>query len=118
MKQFKLIQAYKATEALSSSDKLDTATLWDIYALRKVLLPHWEFQLEREKALQAKYAEFADEQGKISGQHYVDYLNDLEELSNLDKDLEVTKVKIKLQDGMGVTVHMMEALEDFVEFEK
>ena len=117
MKQNKLIQAYKATEVLSSLDKLDVTTLWNVYKLRKILAPHWEFQLEREKAIQTKDAEFIDSEGKISGQHYIDYLSELEEVSNIDKDIEeTTKIKIELQDNMGITVHTIEALEDFVEF--
>jgi len=84
-----------------------------------MLSPHWEFQIEREEALRNKYSKFANEEGKISGQPYLDYVKEFEELMNLEKDLgDIQKVKLKLQDGMGITIQMMEALEDFVVFEK
>ena len=118
MKQYKIIQAYNATEGMSKCDKLSADTLWSVYQLRKKLYPHVEFQQEREQALKEKYSKFADEEGLVSGKPYQDFLKDLEELANLDKEIEFEKIQIKIQDEMGITVQMMEALEDFIEFTK
>lgn len=116
MKQAKIIQAYKATEEISKNTNLSLDTLWTFYRLRKALLPHWEFQVEREEALKNKYSQYADENGTISGEPYKEYLNEFNELLNLDKDVEFEKVKLVLQEGMGITIQMMESLDDFVEF--
>ena len=119
MKQYKIIQAYRATEELSKNNNHSTEVLWVFYNLRKRLLPHCEFQEEREKALKEKYSEYADEEGKIKGEPYKNYIKEFEELLNLEKDLgDIKKINLKLQDGMGITIQMMEALEDFVNFEK
>ena len=119
MKQYKLIRAYKATEELSRNDKLSANTLWSLYNLRKMLAPHWEFQNEREESLRNKYAEFADEQGRLVGEHYNNFIKDLAEIAEMDKDIgDFEKVKITLQDNLGLTIEKMEALDEFVEFEK
>ena len=118
MKQFQLINAYKATDKLSHNDKLSANTLWGIYNLRKQLFPHWEFQVEREKDLQQKYSQYADAEGNITGQSYKEYMEELASLLNLDKDISIEKIQIHLTDDLGITVEMMEALEDFVEFTK
>ena len=119
MKQFKLIQAYRATDALSHNDKLSADTLWGIYFLRKKLFPHWEFQTEREEALKKKYSKYADENGTLKGDNYLNYVGELTALANIEKEIAIDeKIKIVITDDLGLTVEMMEALEDFVEFEK
>lgn len=120
MKQYKIVRAHEATESLSKCENLNVDTLWAIYQLRKKLYPHVEFQLERDKALKEKYSEFADEEGMIRGKPYNDFLSEKEKLANLEvEDIDLSeKIKIKLQDGIGITVQMMEDLEDFIEFVK
>ena len=119
MKQFKIVKAYQATENMSKCEKLDAETLWSIYQLRKKLYPHVEFQAEREDALREKYAEFADEDGVIKGEPYTNYVKDLSEIATMDKEVNIPdKITIKLQDEMGITVQMMEALDEFVNFVK
>ena len=117
MKQYELIRAYKATESLSQNNKLSANALWGFYNLRKKLFPHWEFQNEREEAIRNKYIELANEDGSLTGKPYVDYLNELAELANIEKEINVTeKITVPLKDDMGITIEMMEALENFVEF--
>ena len=117
MKQYKLIKAYKATETLSRNDKLPASTLWGLYNLRKKLFPHWEFQSEREEAMKKKYTQYADAEGNIRGEYYTDFVAELTELAEMDKDVEIgDKMKFVVKDDIGLTVDMMESLEDFVEF--
>lgn len=119
MKQYQLIKAYKATEELSHNNKLPADVLWGIYKLRKLLSPHVDFQKEREEDLKKKYTEFADEEGNITGHHYTDYINDLVEIANIDKEIDLQeKIKLTIVDDLGISIEMMEDLEDFIEFTK
>lgn len=119
MKQYKLIRAYKATEELAHNNKLPANILWGIYQLRKTLSPHIEFQREREEDLKKKYAEFADEEGNISGKPSTDYINDLIEIANMEKEIDFPdKIQLTVVDDLGISVEMMEDLEDFIEFSK
>ena len=117
MKQYKLIKAYKATESLSHNDKLSTATLWGIYSLRKKLFPHWEFQTEREEDLKKKYSAYADENGNLTGEHYKEFINELSEVAEMEKEVDTDNpIEFVLEDGIGITVETMEALDPFVRF--
>ena len=113
MKQHKIIRAYKATEEL---DKIEFSVdeQWQIYNLRKNLRPHVEFQQEREKAINEKYTQYADENSTITGQHYVDYIKEQQELNNMDVEYNYEPVVLKLKKGINFKT--IEALEDFVEF--
>lgn len=119
MKQIKIIRAYKATEKLSHNDSFSTDTLWGLYKLRKVLFPHWEFQNERENELKKKYAKYADKNGVLTGEHYNEYLQELSKILDMEKEISNEgKITIPLKEGLGISVEMMEALEDFVDFVK
>ena len=114
MKQFKIIQAFKATEDLVKVEDFSANDQWQIYTLRKNLRPHIEFQQEREKALADKYIKFADDKGNITGQHYIDYLKEQQELNNID--VEYNHEPITLSLVKGITFKTIEALEEFVDF--
>lgn len=113
MKQFKIINAYNNTEFLAKNDKLSEQELWDVFQLRKALLPHVEYQNEREEALKEKYADKIVD-GKLSGEPMENFIKDLTEINQLEKEVDIPKIQIHLREGF--TVLQMEALEDFVEF--
>ena len=114
MKQYKIIQAYKATEDLSNC-AITKKEQWAVYQLRYFLRPHIEFQTEQEESLRKKYSEFADENGKLSQEKVPEYIADLNEIGNLEIELdEWTKPKIAFTDG--ITYKITEPLEDFFEF--
>lgn len=116
IKQYKIIQAYKATETIKSNEHLSKEILWELFQLRKAFSSHVEFQQEQEQSLQQKYTPYADENGNISGKPYQDYLKEIEEIGMLDKELEYEPIDLPVIEGL--TLESMEALEPFVNFKK
>lgn len=117
IKQSKLIMAYKATEKLADKPALDEQALWALYGIRRKLRPNAEYQSERENAIRQKYVPYANENGEISGQRYSEFLDELNAVGELDVDLgEITKIDIPFSKELGLTLHDIEALEDFVNF--
>ena len=115
MKQYQIINAFKALETLSDNENLTDFDQWHIYKLRKMLRPHIEFQQEREAAIQEKYKGFADDKGMLKDEKAQEYLKELQALTQLDVDIEeFTKPQIKIAKGM--TCKIIEPLEDFIEF--
>ena len=114
MKQYMIIQAYNATEKLSECD-LTEKEQWEIYKLRKFLRPHFEFQQEREEEIKKKYSSYVDSDGKVNSDKAQDVINDLNNISNLDVELDEYK-KITIKMTKGITCKIIESLEDFIEF--
>ena len=114
MKQYEIISVYNATEELADNKNLTSKEQWALYNLRKDLRSHVEFQKEREQVITGKYAKFADENGKIYGENYQNYLKELEELNDMDIEWDKEKIKLPLVDGINFKT--IEALEDFIEF--
>lgn len=114
MKQYKIINAYNATETLIDNDKLSIEDQWNLYKLRKSLRQYKEFYEERIEAIRQKYvSKVVDD--KLIGQDAVDFQNDIFDLDNMEIELDnIEQIKLKLQEG--ITVHIIESLEDFVEF--
>ncbi len=114
MKQFKIIQAYKATEELSNC-AITKKEQWAVYQLRYFLRPHIEFQTEQEESLCKKYSEFTDEKGMLTQEKIPEYIADVKEIGNLEIELgEWKKPQIAFADG--ITYKITEPLEDFFEF--
>ena len=114
MKQYQIINAYKAAEKLAECE-LDPKEQWKVYKLRQFLRPHIEFRTEQEEKIRKKYIEFADDKGNLSGQKAAEYYNDLNELNNVEIEIE-DREKPKIQFVKGITCKISEPLEDFIEF--
>lgn len=114
MKQSTIIKAYSAAESIAENAKLNDINLWRLYKLRKALLPHHEFEMEREAAIRQKYVPLADDDGMISGETYKAFLKELNDLGDIEKEVEIERFKIPVAEGM--TIAQMEALDPFVEF--
>ena len=114
MKQYQIIQAYNAMETLADNNNLTKEDQWKIFNLRKSLRPHIEFQQERDKALSDKYTPFADDQGILRGNKYLEYLKEKEDLQNMEVECSFDKVKMQLYDGINFKI--IEQLEEFIEF--
>lgn len=114
VKQSEIIKAYNAASAISESAKLKDIDLWRLFNLRKTLLPHFEFQQEREDAIRQKYVPLADENGMLTGDAYKDFLGNMKEVGELEQEINIMRFKIPTAEGM--TVPQMEALDPFVEF--
>lgn len=117
IKQKKIIEAYNATERLADIKTLPVKTMWELYDLRRKLTPHKEFQDDRECALREKYMPYADSDGVITGMAYIEFMREREELNDLEIDVsDIQRISLPLTDGLGLTVHDIEALEPFVDF--
>lgn len=115
MKQYQITNAYRDLEKLSENEFLTDKNQWEIYKLRKQLRSHVEFQQERENAIREKYMAFANDKGILEGEKSLEYVKEMQDLSQLDVEIEnFTKPTIKTVKG--VTCKTIEALEDFVEF--
>ena len=114
MKQSRIIELYKATEKLAKIEGFTPNDQWKIYTLRKNFRPHVEFQQERERALVEKYTPFADDNGVIKGEPYLNYLKEKAELNDLDVEFNCEKIVLPLLKGL--TFQDIEELEDIVEF--
>ena len=118
MKQGKIKTAYEITESLSDSN-LSDSVLWALYKTRKALFPHYDFQLSRQREIFKKY------EGQVDGSqlHFKDaetaqkFADEANALGDMEVELEnYTKPVISLKDFPGITIHQIEALEDFIEF--
>lgn len=114
MKQSKIIAAFNATTQLSELEFSETEQ-WKIYKLRKFLRPHYDFQVEREQAIQQKYIDYIDEDGTIKGEEAKQFLKEINDIGDLEIELE-DFTKTELHVVKGVTFKLIEPLEDFIEF--
>ena len=115
MKQYKIINAFKALETLSDNENLTDFDQWHIYKLRKLLRPHIEFQQEREAAIQEKYQQYADDKGMLKDEKAQEFMKELQTLTQLDVEMEEFK-KPQIKIVKGITCKIIEPLEDFIEF--
>lgn len=114
MKQTKIIEAFNATTSLSELE-FSELEQWKIYQLRKYLRPHYDYQVEREQAIQQKYIDYIEEDGTIKGEKAKEFLKEINDIGELEIELE-KRDKTILHVVKGVTFKLIEPLEDFVEF--
>jgi len=118
MTNYMINEVYNVTEKLSENKELSDSVLWCLYKLRKDLRIHIDFYKEREQDIKNKYMSYVDENGQIHGETMSQYLNEIKELNNMDKDVSnISKYTINIKDIHGITIHDMESLESFIEFE-
>ena len=120
MKQGKIKTAYEITEELSDDKTLSDKVLWALYKTRKTLYPHYDFQRIRQREIFQKY------EGEVSSNDQLHFKNaetaqkfadEVNSLSGMEVELDnFTKQTISLKDFQGITIHQIEALEDFIEF--
>lgn len=115
MKQTDIMKAYKLLESLADNQALNKMDQWNLYKLRLILRPHFDFQVEQENIIQQKYIELADELGNLSGEPAKQYMEEINAVGNLDVEMdEFEKPQIRMVDG--ITFKIIEPLEEFVEF--
>jgi len=119
MKLYKIINANQFIESLADNDKLSYDALWNLFQLRKKIQPHVEFFNTQVEKLRQSYVPQADENGQISGEVLESYAQKVNEIGDIDKPIEgYEKFVLKLKETPGVTLKMMVALDDFIDFEK
>ena len=114
MKQYKIIEAFKAS-ALLSECGISEKEQWELYKLRKILRSHYEFQQQREDAVREKYSSFMDDKGMITGEKAQEFVKDINAIGHLDVEIEEFE-KPQIVMTKGITCKIIEPLEDFVEF--
>lgn len=115
MKLRDIINAFKTTEQLAEIKGLTNNDQWEVYKVRKNLRTHIDFMNERLSALQAKYREFADENGVLNGDKAIEYNKELEELNNMEIDMNDYDIPV-VHMAEGITFKIMEPLENIIEF--
>lgn len=117
MKQQDIIKVYNTLESLANNENLHAEDQFAIYKLRKELRQYADFQKEREDKMLEKYKPFADENGLIKGEKYVEYMNDVNDLNNVEVNIDnIEKISLPLVDGINFLT--MEVLEPVINFEK
>jgi hypothetical protein len=114
MKQIDIIKAYNDLETLSTIKDYHAKEQWALYSLRKELRSFIDFYKEQIDALGEKYKEFVDSEGILSGDPYLDYMKEKNELDNLEIEQEIHKISLPIVDG--ITFLTIESLEDFINF--
>lgn len=123
MKQFQIIKAYKAINKLYEKD-LPVSISYKLFRIRSFLLPHWEFQQDKERSVFDKYSPTVDENGSLKfgtkedGERFVaEYTKLCNELADIDVDTDdIEKVSIPMDINLSLSVEDIEALQGFVEF--
>ena len=121
MKQLEINKSYNALVRLSQV-RLPIKTAFSVYQLVKKIEEPYKFALEEEKKLINKYNAEVKENGIISFSSAEDknsFQNELQELNQLDHDIEIEPIVIKIEDlgEQTITPSDIFALESFVEFE-
>ena len=121
MKQSEINKSYNALVRLSQM-RLPIKTAFSVYQLVKKIEEPYKFALEEEKKLINKYNAEVKENGIISFSSAEDknsFQNELQELNQLDHDIEIEPIIIKIEDlgEQTITPSDIFALEGFVEFE-
>lgn len=121
MKQIDIINAYSVTETLSDDPSLTIKGKWVLYQVRKELTPHYEFQVQENKRLLEQYnGQYDANTNKINfetAELAQDFQREHNDLDNLEIELNVIKPSLSLKDIPNITVHQIETLEDFIEFD-
>ena len=120
MKQSEINKSYNALVRLSQV-RLPIKTAFSVYQLVKKIEEPYKFAFEEEKKLINKYNAEVKANGIISFSSAEDknsFQNELQELNQLDHDIEIEPIVIKIEDlgEQTITPSDIFALEGFVEF--
>ena len=117
MKQFRIINAYKALIKLGQQD-LPIKLAFALFKIKQALQPQWDFQLDEENKLAAGAKVSADGTVTFNTPEDADaFRKKLSELNNVDVNLKVKPVRIPLSiPGAVLSMNDIEALDGFVVF--
>ena len=118
MKQSVIFSAYQTLESFSENDKFSYSVLWDLFQLKTTLKPHVDFFNERMDVIKQKYLPMANDKGELSGEPLTQYLDEVNELGNMDVKIKIDKPTLSLKDMPGITIKIMDSLNAFVNFSK
>lgn len=117
--QKRIIGAFKVLESLSS-ESFPLPVAYKFYKLKKLLMPHYDFQIEREKVLIEKHKPHALENGDLAcdtKEETIEFSKELNELSRLEVTIENFKPEdIVMTGDMNFTLDEIDSLDGFVNF--
>ena len=122
VKQGSVIRAYKVISKLNENP-LPLKTAHAFFLVKKELVPHFEFQSDKEKEIYDKYSPVPTENGGLDfgsaekAQEFTKEFNKLiDEMQELEVDIDFIKPEVRLEDDIKLTIEDVEALEPFVNF--
>lgn len=117
--QGKIVKAYKTIAKLSSGN-MPLPVSYSLFKLKKVLANHFEFQIEKERELFAKYIPTQQADGSFtfaSKADEQDFFNQITEISKLAVEVDCPVVTIPLNSDIALSIEDMESMDGFVLFE-
>jgi len=123
MKHSQIVKAYLALDRMSSNE-MPLALGYQLFKIRKLLKPQWDFQREHLATMLKKYnpTELMDGTYKFKtpeeGEKCAIELNaELEKMNNMDVELaDFKRPTIHLDTDIKISIEDIDALSDFVNF--
>lgn len=117
MKQSAIIKAYKSICKLGQQD-LPIRLAFDLFKIKQMLQPHWDFQVSEEEKASAAAKKMPDGSVTFSTKEEADtFRQRLKDLGGIDVELKVKPVRIPLSlPGLMLSMDDIAALEGFVQF--
>ena len=117
MKQSAIIKAYKSICKLGQQD-LPIRLAFDLFKIKQMLQPHWDFQVNEEEKTSAAAKKMPDGSVTFSTKEEADtFRQRLKDLGGIDVELKVKPVRIPLSlPGLMLSMDDIAALDGFVQF--
>ena len=117
MKQSAIIKAYKSICKLGQQD-LPIKLAFDLFKVKQMLQPHWDFQVNEEAQASAAATKMPDGSVTFSTKEEADtFRQRLKDLGGIDVELKVKPVRIPLSlPGLMLSMDDIAALDGFVQF--
>ena len=118
MKQGKIIEAYAVLNTLSNENKLPWRVSRQLFDLRKLLHPTWEYWENERVKLVERFGETDPATGNISvtPENMAAFLAEKHELDALDVDVPGLPVDIRWPDDVPILPAHMWTLDGIVDF--
>ena len=123
MKQLNIVRAYKAINSLEQQ-KLPLSVSHKLWSLKRILQPHWEFQLEKENEVVSSFnpipkvdGSLGFESDEVAAKCKAEFDRTVNEIADLDVDLgDFNKIVLHFDDKLDLSVADIDALSEFVDF--
>lgn len=117
VKQGEAVRAFAILGAMGQQ-QLSTAVAYKLFKLRKALSTVVEFQSEQERNLAEELGGGFDERGKLNlpDEAKPEYDKRHKELADSECEVECDKVKLKMSDIPVMSMDVIDALDQFIEF--
>lgn len=120
MKQGKIVAAHKALLNLNEQ-RLSLTSAYAVYKLLKETQKAWDFQVEQEEKIFTKLKPKMEKKNNWKfatpddAKSFADFMK---ELAEMESDIEIKPITIRLSEEISVTPSDINALDGFVTFEE